>query len=295
MITGLSAFPLTPTGESGLDEDGFSELVVRLAAAGVDSIGVLGSTGNYVYFDREQRARIARIAVEAAGDVPTMIGIGALRTKEVLALTEDAQEAGASSVLLAPVSYHPLTDEDVFGLYEDVTKELSVPLCVYDNPGTTHFSFSDELRARIAALPNVGAVKLPGIPADQAPGRVAELRSALPEGVAIGVSGDQLAAGGLNAGADAWFSVLGGLLPDTCLAITRAAANGDSEEVAALSDRLEPLWELFRRHGSLRVVAAAAEHLGLVGSPSLPRPLRGLDETARQRVATALAALQMHT
>lgn len=295
MITGLSAFPLTPTGESGLDEDGFSELVVRLAAAGVDSIGVLGSTGNYVYLNREQRARIARIAVEAAGDAPTMIGIGALRTSEVLALAEDAQEAGASSVLLAPVSYHPLTDEEVFGLYEDVTKELSVPLCVYDNPGTTHFSFSDELHARIAALPNVGAVKLPGVPADQAPGRIAGLRSALREGAAIGVSGDQLAAGGLNAGADVWFSVLGGLLPEPCLAITRAAASRDSEEVTALSDRLEPLWELFRRHGSLRVVAAAAEHLGLVRSPSLPRPLRGLDATARQRVATALAALEMHT
>ncbi|WP_190818005.1 dihydrodipicolinate synthase family protein [Saccharopolyspora pogona] len=291
MFTGLSAFPLTPTDEVDIDEKGFARLVARLAAAGVDSIGALGSTGGYAYLTREQRARAARIAVEAAGEVPVMIGIGALRTPEVLALAEDAQNQGASAVLLAPVSYQPLTDDEVFGLYEDVTKELSVPLCVYDNPGTTHFTFGDELHGRIAALPNVGAVKIPGIPAEQAPERIASLRGSLPDGVALGVSGDQFAAAGLNGGADLWFSVIGGLLPELCLSITRAAANGDPDRATALSDRLQPLWNLFRRHSSLRVTSAAAEHLGLIDRPNLPRPLRGLDPNVRKEVAAALDAL----
>ncbi|MDA3647817.1 dihydrodipicolinate synthase family protein [Saccharopolyspora indica] len=287
MFTGLSAFPLTPTSETGIDERGFRKLVARLAAAGVDSIGALGSTGGYAYLTREERFRAARIAVDAAGDVPVMVGIGALRTSEVLALAEDAQNAGASAVLLAPVSYQQLTDDEVFGLYEDVTAGLSVLLCVYDNPGTTHFHFSDELHGRIAALPDVGAVKIPGIPEEQAPTRVAALRSALPEGVALGVSGDQFAAGGLNAGADVWFSVIGGLLPEECLAITRA----DADRAVELSQRMTPLWELFGRYGSLRVTSAAAEHLGLIGSPNLPRPLRGLPAGARREVADVLESL----
>ncbi|WP_235029752.1 hypothetical protein [Streptomyces sp. 3213.3] len=58
-----------------------------------------------------------------------------------------------------------------------------------------------------------------------------------------------------------------------------------------LSAQLEPLWALFRRHGSLRVISAAASHLGLTGEPNLPLPLRGLDETARQEVAAALDTL----
>jgi 4-hydroxy-tetrahydrodipicolinate synthase len=291
MFTGLSAFPLTPTSEAGIDERAFANLITRLTQAGADSIGALGSTGGYTYLTREQRARATQIAVDTAGDTPVMIGIGALRTSQVLALAEDAQNAGAAAVLLAPVSYQPLTDEEVFGLYEDVTKELSVPLCVYDNPGTTHFTFSDELYGRIAALPNVGAVKIPGIPADQAPERIAALRGMLSEGVALGVSGDQFAAPGLNAGADLWFSVIGGLLPEQCLAITRVAASGDGDQATALSERMEPLWTLFGRYGSLRVTSAAAEHLGLIGSPNLPRPLRGLDPTARQEVAAALDVL----
>jgi 4-hydroxy-tetrahydrodipicolinate synthase len=288
MFTGLSAFPLTPTAESGIDEDSLAGLVTRLVHAGVDSIGALGSTGGYAYLTREQRRRVAKIAVDAAGCVPVMIGIGALRTARVLDLAQDAQEAGASAVLLAPMSYQSLTDDEVFGLYNDVTAQLSVPLCVYDNPGTTHFTFSDELHARIAALPGVAAVKIPGVPAGQATDRIAALRAVLPENVSLGVSGDEFATAGLTAGADVWFSVVGGLLPEPAVAIVRAVAVGDATTAAALSARMEPLWVLFRRYGSLRVVSAAAEILGLTSTPNLPLPLHGLDPAARHELAEAL-------
>jgi 4-hydroxy-tetrahydrodipicolinate synthase len=270
MFTGLSAFPLTPLDDDGrLDEPAFVRLVTRLTEAGVQSIGALGSTGSYAYLTRAERARTARLAVEAAQGVPVMIGIGAVRTEHVLEHAHDAQAAGAAAVLLAPVSYQALTEDEVFGLYEDVTAELSVPLCVYDNPGTTHFSFTDELHASVAALPNVGAIKLPGAGAVE---RVGVLRKRVPETVAVGVSGDQFAAGALDAGAAVWFSVVGGLFPRAALQIVA--------ERGPASDRLEPLWALFRAHGGIRVVATLAAALGLAGEHNLPRPLRLLDRAA---------------
>jgi 4-hydroxy-tetrahydrodipicolinate synthase len=60
-----------------------------------------------------------------------------------------------------------------------------------------------------------------------------------------------------------------------------------------LSEGLESLWALFRRYGGLRVMSAAASHLGLTGEPNLPRPLRGLDETARREVVAVLDALAL--
>jgi 4-hydroxy-tetrahydrodipicolinate synthase len=293
MFTGLSAFPLTPLDDDRFDERAYAGLVTRLAEVGVDSIGALGSTGSYAYLDREERRRAARTAVQHANGTPVVVGIGALRTSHVQALAQDAQQAGASAVLLAPVSYQPLTSEDVFTLYATVAAELSVPLVVYDNPGTTRFTFSTELYARVAALPAVAAIKIPPVPADPAAARerVAAIRAAVPDHVNIGVSGDSVAATGLNAGCRAWFSVVGGTLPATALPLVRAALSGDAEGAAAESERLRPLWEMFASHGSLRVIAAIAEHLGLVASRCLPRPVLGLPDAERERVARVVEEL----
>ncbi|CAH1199055.1 MULTISPECIES: dihydrodipicolinate synthase family protein [Paenibacillus] len=296
MFHGLSAFPLTPLNEAGIHDNEFAGLVQRLVAAGVDSIGALGSTGNYAYLNREERLRVLKLAVKTAEGIPVMTSISALRTLDVLRLAEDAQEAGAKGVLLAPVSYQALTDEEVYLLYEQVTNALSIPLCVYDNPSTTHFHFSDELHGRISRLPFVRSIKIPGVPSEpeKAKARIDQLRSIIPSHVSIGVSGDPFAATGLNAGCDAWYSVLGGLFPKTCLSITRLALSSRADEAKLSSARLEPIWALFRQYGSLRVAAASAEILGLISSPSLPLPLQPLNSSARERLKSTLKDLQSY-
>ncbi len=296
MFSGLSAFPLTPVNEERVDEAAYITLIQRLVNAGVDSIGALGSTGSYAYLTRAERFRIAQLAVQHAENTPVMVGIGALRTKDVLLLAEDAQKAGASAVLLAPVSYQALNSEEVFSLFDAVTRTLSVPLCVYDNPGTTRFEFSDELHGRIALLPNVASIKIPGMPSDTsaAKARVERLRALIPAHVSVGVSGDMYASTGLNAGCEIWYSVIGGLFPETALAITRAAREGNQQEAIRLSEQLAPLWALFRQYGgSLRVIATAAELLGLVRAPCLPLPLRALAGNERQQLASLLAELKL--
>ncbi|KAB1655370.1 dihydrodipicolinate synthase family protein [Pseudoclavibacter chungangensis] len=292
-FTGLSAFPLTPFHDAGIDEDGFVALVRRLATRGVDSITALGSTGSYAYLTREERRRIAELAVRNAGEVPVVVGIGALRTSHVLERLEDAQTAGVAGVLLAPVTYQALTDEDVFGLFEDVAAASSLPVVLYDNPGTTHVTFTDELYAAIAALPRIASIKIPGVPVDPeaARARIAHLRTILPDDVTIGVSGDAFGAAGLGAGCDAWYSVIAGTVPEPALAILRAARAGDTADATLRSERLQPLWDLFARYGSLRVTAAIAEHLGLVTRSCLPLPIRGLDDAARRDVASVVGTL----
>lgn len=296
MFTGLSAFPLTPVTAAGVDEEAFCRLLARLTAAKVDAIGALGSTGSYAYLTRAQRERVAALAVAQAEGIPVMVSIGATATDEVLRLADDAQRVGVSALLLPPVSYQTLTEEEVYRLFATVAQQVSVPICLYDNPGTTHFTFTPALYARIAALDGVSAIKMPGVPAqpDAARAHIAALRQALPADVSLGVSGDAFAGLGLNAGCDVWFSVCGGLFPQTAKAITLAASRGDAREVTRLSDRLTPLWDLFRQHGgSLRVMAAAACALGLMPADALPRPLLPLSAAARADVAAVVSRLEL--
>ncbi|MHC0463065.1 dihydrodipicolinate synthase family protein [Citrobacter koseri] len=296
MFTGLSAFPLTPVTTSGVDEQGFSKILARLTAARVDSMGILGSTGSYAYLTREQRKRIATLAKQLAGEIPVMVCVGAVSTDAILHLTEDAQSAGADALLLPAVSYQSLRNEEVFALFETVTRQVSVPVCVYDNPGTTHFTFTDELHGLLSSLEGVRSIKIPGVPDNPAAAceRVGALRKHLRPGVTIGVSGDAFAGLGLNAGCEVWYSVCGGLFPQTAKQITEAAAANDHARVTALTTRLEPLWALFRKHGgSIRVIAAAAGVLGLTDTDCLPRPLLPLSAGDIADIAQVITMLDL--
>ncbi|WP_309992317.1 dihydrodipicolinate synthase family protein [Arthrobacter pascens] len=288
VFSGLCAFPLTPIREDHIDLKAVALLVSRAARAGVDSLGVLGSTGNYAYLSREERRSVLEASVDAADGVPILAGVGAVRTRDVLALVDDAQTAGASALLLAPVSYQRLTENEVFGLYKDVAEASSVPIVVYDNPATTGFIFTDELHSRIAEIPAIASIKIPPPQPGQASERLRELRSVLPDGTSVGVSGDWAAAESLLAGCDVWYSVIAGVLPEAAKIILDHALAGRGVQAREASASLEAVWSLFRAYGSLRVTAAIAEDLGLTSSPSLPLPLRGLDRDGRLKVADAI-------
>jgi len=290
VFAGLSAFPLTPVLDGHLDEAALSRLVTHLTHSGVDSLGVLGSTGSYPYLPREERRRAALTAVQASDGVPVVVGVGALSTREVLTNTEDAAAAGAAGVLLAPVSYQRLTEEEVYGLYADVSARFDVPVVVYDNPATTGFVFTDALHGRIAHLPHVVSVKIPPVADDpvQAQQQVTALRALLPPHVTIGVSGDATGANGLLAGCDGWYSVLAGIWPRTCAQITRAALAGERAQANELAHEMGPIWSLFARFGSYRTASAIAAETGLLAGDSVHAPVLPLQGADRAAVRAAL-------
>ena len=289
IFRGLSAFPLTPADAEGLvDTDAFALMLDRLVAAGVDSIAVLGSTGTYAFLDRSERSRALAAAVETvAGRVPLIAGIGAMRTSWVRELAREAERLGADGLLLAPVSYAPLTQDEVFAHFEATAAATGLPVCIYNNPSTTRFTFAPELVSRLSQVPNIAAIKMP-LPADgDFEGEIGRLRSSCRDGMMIGYSGDWGAAPALLAGADAWYSVVAGLLPTAALHLTRVALAGDREGALAIDTAFEPLWSLFRAHGSLRVMYLIAEQLGLKpGAP--PLPIQPLPSSLREAVAIAI-------
>ena len=293
LFHGLSAFPITPADAAGrVDAAALGRVLEPLAAARVDSVGLLGSTGSYAYLSVAERQRALDLAqAQLAGRVPLIVGVGALATRDAVALATHARAAGADGLLMAPASYTPLTEDEVFQHFAAVAEAGGLPLCIYNNPSTTHFRFSDALLVRLAALPGVSAVKMP-LPADgDYAGEIARLRAALPNGFAIGYSGDWGAAPALLAGADVFFSVAGGTVPLPFARLVRAAMSDDTAETARIDAAFAPLWDLFRETGSLRVVHAAARLLGRADADP-QRPILPLTPDQVARTAVALAALE---
>ena len=293
LLQGLSCFPITPAdGHGVVDTDALSGLVARVRVAGADSLCILGSTGVYAYLSREERRRAIKTAVAHAGDVPVIAGIGALRSDDVMALARDAEESGVAAVLLAPVSYTPLTESEVYTLYQTVSASLSVPLCIYNNPGTTHFTFSTDLLVRLSQLPGIKGVKNPAPGADDVGANLASLRNHVAPGFSLGYSGDWHATEALIAGADAWYSVAAGLFPESCLSIVRAAQAGDVAGARALNAKLEPLWALFRELSSIRVMYVAINYLGLANCAA-PLPILPLSDYDKNRIESVLDTLKL--
>jgi 4-hydroxy-tetrahydrodipicolinate synthase len=288
LLAGLSAFPITPCDRAGaVDTAALRDLLAPLIAAQVDSIGLLGSTGTYAYLARDERRRAVEVAVDAAaGRVPILVGVGALRTDEAVRLAQDARRAGATAGLLAPVSYTPLTDDEVFEHFAVVARDGGLPVCIYDNPTTTHFKFSPALVGRLSRLPNIVAVKTSAPEPPNVAQHLGELRAAVPDGFSLGYSGDWNSVEALIAGADAWYSVVAGLFPDICMAMVRAARGGEAAEARRLNAQLQPLWDTFKAYSSLRVMYAIAALRGLRAEP--PRPLLPLPKEAQEAVADAL-------
>ena len=292
LFQGLSAFPITPADDRGrVDTHALGTLLRRLEEAGVDSIGLLGSTGTYTYLTRAERHRAIKAAAECVGGrVPLLVGVGALRTEDAQELARDAEGAGADGLLLAPVSYLPLNDEEVFRHFAAVAEASGLPICIYNNPSTTHFTFSDALVARLAEVPRIVALKNPAPAPNEAKAKVDALRAFLPARFRIGYSGDRHSAEAVLAGGVAWYSVIGGLLPRPALALMRAAQEGDKAKVDRLNTSFQPFWNLFKRHGSLRVIYAAANLLKLTAAQP-PRPILPLDAAEQAQVENALSTL----
>eukprot|EP00040_Diaphanoeca_grandis_P032329 m.195721 g.195721 ORF g.195721 m.195721 type:complete len:311 (-) comp32582_c0_seq1:467-1399(-) len=300
LITGLSAFPITPQSDDGVvDVDGVSKLVQRLVVAKVDSIGLLGSTGSYAYLERSERRRcidaavaVLRVAKADNQHVPLLlVGVGHVRTSETIRLAREAKEAGADAGLVAPVSYLPLTEDEVFEHFKAiVTAVPTLPLVIYNNPGTTKFTFEPSLIKRLSAFPSIVGLKNPAC-ADVVAltNRNQELFQVVAprDDFSIGASSDRFAPESLLAGANAWYSVIGGLFPEPCMAIVAAVNRGDSDEARRLTAALDPMLKLISELTSKRVIYACVNLLKIC-SCAPPRPVLPLTPAQTQQVADAL-------
>ena len=96
MLRGAIAAALTPlaAGGAAIDEDAFEPYVDFLASHGLDGILALGTTGEGVLFDLDERRRIAELFIGAAGALQVAVHCGAQTTADTAELAEHAAAAG---------------------------------------------------------------------------------------------------------------------------------------------------------------------------------------------------------
>jgi len=284
MFEGVFTALVTPFRDGVVDERALEALVELQIAAGVDGLVPCGSTGESATLSHAEHRRVVEVVVSAAhGRVSVLAGTGSNNTREAIALTLHAKEAGADGALLISPYYVKPTQNGIVDHFRTIANETSFPLVIYNIPGRTASNILPETMVRLAEIDQVVGAK-------EACGdfqQLAHLMHLAPEDFTI-LSGDDWATLPLlSLGGKVVISVVSNVAPAEMVDLVRAFRTGDLERARDTYNRLLPLMDvLFCETNPIPVKAAVALR-GLI-LDEIRLPLTPLTAPSRERLQVVM-------
>ena len=266
MLRGAIAAALTPLSDGRLDDGAVEPYLAFLAAGGLDGVLAMGTTGEGMLFDLEERKRIASAFVESRGSLQVAVHAGMQATATTVALAEHAASVGAQAVAVIPPPYFPLDDDALFAHLRAAADACApTPFYVYEFERTAGYAVSRAVLDRLReSCPNVAGMKVSDTPWEA-------FERYLDVGLDVFVGPEGFIGRGIGRGAVGAVSALGSAFPEH---VARAVRDR-SDELSALREVIER----FPRHAALKRVIARR---GVPIQPDVCAPLRALtDDEAR--------------
>jgi 4-hydroxy-tetrahydrodipicolinate synthase len=286
---GIIAYPITPFDHNEkVDIPLYKQLLERLIAAGSHAVAPLGSTGVMPYLNDEEKLAITKATVEQVnGRVPILVGVSNLTTKRTIYHAKEAEKAGADAVMIIPMSYWKLSDDEIVKHYDAVAKEISIPIMAYNNPATAGIDMSPALLKRILEIPNVTMIK-------ESTGdvqRMHYLKKELGDSVAFYNGSNPLALSAFAAGATGWCTAAPNLIPELNIALYDAVQKNDLNEAQKLFYKQINLLRFIVEKGLPRAIKAGLNLQGIDGG-QLRKPLQPLNDQEIAQLKDILDSLQ---
>ncbi|MDR6922552.1 dihydrodipicolinate synthase family protein [Chryseobacterium sp. 2987] len=285
---GVIAYPITPFDENEkVDIPLFKKLTERLIVSGSHGIAPLGSTGVMPYLSDEEKEAVTEATIEQTqGRVPTLVGVSNLTTDKTVHHAKFAEKAGADAVMIIPMSYWKLTDDEIVSHYDTVASKISIPIMAYNNPATSGVDMSPALLKRLLEIPNVTMIK-------ESSGdiqRMHYLRKELGEDVAFYNGSNPLALAAFTAGARGWCTAAPNLIPELNVALYNAVEEGNIEKAQEVFYKQFDLLKFIVNKGLPRAVKAGLNILGEEGG-NLRNPLKPLTAEETQELKNIIKIL----
>ena len=215
---------VTPFCKDGsVDYGCLQALVEEQVAGGVEGICSVGTSGESPTLSHEEHHKVIEKTIEfAAGKVKIIAGTGANSTSEAISLTKAAIAMGGADACLQVTPYYNKPNAE--GLYRHfmTVADLGLPVVLYNVPGRSGKEIPLDVVVRLAAHPNVVAIK-------EAAGsveRVSAIRNLLPEFTILS-GDDSLAVPMMSVGAQGVISVASNVIPHEMSEMVRLALRGD--------------------------------------------------------------------
>ena len=284
LFSGVCTALVTPFLDNRVNYPMAEQLLRRQLDAGIRAVVLSGTTGEAPTLSDEEKLTLLRRCRAFAGSDCTLIaGTGSNSTDHAIALSRDAEKAGADALLVVSPYYNKATPEGLYAHYLAIAHAVSIPLILYNVPCRTGVDIPVSVYQRLSRVPNIVGVK----EASSDITKITRIRSACGEAFAVWSGNDDQTVPALSLGAKGVISVLSNVLPVETSAMCEAALAGDFDTASALQVSLQPIVDLLFCEVNPIPIKEAMAILGYDCGPCR-LPLTRMTPENRKKLMTAL-------
>lgn len=290
VLEGIYTPLITPFhGDGSVDYAALEAVIEHLVGAGVHGLISGGSTGENYTSTVEERLQIARfITDKTAGRLPVIVGTGAMRTPDSIALASGARDMGADAILLGTPPYSVPTETENALNALAIDRAADLPIILYNYPGRMSAEMGTTFLDRVGRSKNVIGIKESSGDIN----RVHLLARDYPH-IQMSCGMDDQALEFFAWGARSWICAGSNFLPEEhVLLYQTCAVEGDFAKGRRIMSAMMPLMRVLEQGGKfIQCVKHGVEVAGLYAGPMRP-PLKGLNKEEKRELEQVIRTLK---
>lgn len=289
-LEGIYTPLVTPLKEDGSFElDRFADQIEFLIEKGVHGLITGGSTGENYAQTVEERLDLAKFMVDRAkGRLPVIVGTGAMRTPDSIALAQGARDIGADALLLGTPPYSVPTEQENALNALAIDRAADLPIILYNYPGRMGVHMGEEFLDRVSRSRNVIGIKESSGDIN----RVHLLAREYPH-IQMSCGMDDQALEFFAWGATSWICAGSNFLPEEHIYLYETCVlNGDFAKGRRIMSAMLPLMTVLEQGGKfIQAIKHGTTMAGIPTGPMRP-PLRGLNKDEKRELEQVIAVLK---
>jgi 4-hydroxy-tetrahydrodipicolinate synthase len=264
--------------------DVLGRLVNDLIKAGVHGLTPLGSTGEFAYLSREQRAAVVQATIEAvAKRVPVIAGVASTSTADAVAQAKHYQSLGADGILAILEAFFPLKDAQIESYFRAIADAVDIPVVLYTNPQFQRSDLTLDVIARLSVHPRIQYIK----DASTNTGRLLSIMNRCPA-IKVFSASAHIPAAVMLIGGVGWMAGPACIVPRQSVKLYELCRAGNWPQAMALQRELWRINEAFARFNLAACIKAGLQIQSYAVGDPVP-PQAALSPADRQAVAAILA------
>ena len=282
LFSGTCTALVTPFIGNQINYPLLDRLLERQITAGIHAVVLAGTTGESPTLSDDEKISLFYRGKSYAKDRCMIIaGTGSNSTEHAIALSKEAERAGADALLIVAPYYNKGNPEGLYLHFAAIAKAVNIPIILYNVPSRTGVDIPVHVYSKLSEIENIAGVK----EASADITKIAKIRKACGDRFAIWSGNDDQIVPVISLGGHGVISVLSNIFPAETVSMTNAALNGDVDTASALQTHMSEIIDLLFSEVNPIPVKYTMKHVGFDCGPCR-LPLGPLSSTNKLKIDT---------